>query len=287
MESTITDFTSSNNLCKMDLVQTFSMPQVVCPTVSKVTHSLENVSDPKPRYIPIVPKQSPPSNDRLNNAVSTKSSNRAISPKSCTVTRNSIEYGTKHQGPSKREGEGARKKYTKSNNIQKLTNTSKPLPERKERNSNLDKLCAPVPILPKPDVEDSMALKTTSGETKLVSALSEHAPQISILDEAMEVCGILNDSSGAEDMMVDGVMPLKGSVLKKAMQIKIDDVYPQVQQGTLVGSQRDNPELSVNESVISEQTYAPENEKSITSFGNLNCPIVGIEQGKQNNCIYT
>ena len=157
------------------------------------------ISEPKSRYIPIVPKQ-------------LSSSNSVITPKAVDMIFNSNNFSSNGDGDCNnllsQLKKDSRKKSIKTN--------TKPLKERKNQEVACDKYykqeksSVPVRILPKIERLSTEQCQISSNIMRDTHNL-DNPPQISILDEAVEMAGILNENSESEDIMVDGVLPSKGS----------------------------------------------------------------------------
>ena len=203
----------------MSTIQKYSMPQLGSTQTASLIHypSKEPLPEPKPRFVPIVPKL-PALNDPVNVSGLSKSENIGSSSINSNATFDVNNRCGNIESPLKMKGVKVSKKSTKSHgktphNDGELTVANKNYETFK--NYEHEKSIAPVKILPK---NDSKATVQTQISPKVVQT---DPPQISILDEAMEVCGISIENSTAHDNMVDGIMPIKGSVLKQAVQVQV------------------------------------------------------------------
>ena len=210
-----------NNLCENNSSTAYSMPQFNSTMTKPVQNDSKIISsEPKPRYTPIMPKQSPNDTFYGSGAIGLNS----IS-KSNKLAKGNYEKDTNGQSTLKKEAEKCRKKSTKSKNI---TNEHIRTDEVQNKNSKNDKSLSPIKILPKDPASASTEYRFRPEIVESDCDGTEDPPQISILDEAMEVCGILNENSPSDGIMVDGVIPIKGSVLKDALRIETNSGKLQV-----------------------------------------------------------
>ena len=210
-----------NVLCDINSTKTYSMPQIgsSAPKTSVLNPSKNIMSQPKLRYIPIVPKETPPK-ETSNSSGAMSEMSPGPSSKNTNVDNGNNETATNIQTTSRKEAEKGRKKSIKSNKnaiTDPLRNGT-----LQNKNSKHDKTSSPIKILPKDEASITTQYRLPQKVVPSDCEETEDPPQISILDEAMEVCGILNENSSSEVTMVDGVIPIKGSVLKDAMQVKLN-----------------------------------------------------------------
>lgn len=257
------------------------MPQIGSSAMTKsVQNSSKNIlSQPKLRYIPIVPKESPPK-DTLNSLRATSEMGLRLSSENTTVANGNHEKATNIQTISRKEAEKGRKKSIKSNkNVIAHTMRNEAV---QRQNINHDKPSSPIKILPKDGASATTQYRLPQEKAQSDCEETEDAPQISILDEAMEVCGILNENSSSEVIMVDGVIPIKGSDLKDAMQITMNSSNLQIYKAP--SSNADAESTLLNQGLRSDLNESYLKEVPCNN-GNKNEDSRSIDGGQGNLCI--
>ena len=175
---------SENNASNVLVINSSnSMPKLVCSSnTSLVDLPCKDVAqEPKSRYKPIVPKQSTLTNT-INGNITPKSGNIALN---CNVLKTNVEDNENWKVQSK-----------KSSAKKSLRISSKSLNGENifAKNIKPDKALAPVKILPKIEKNPTDSCQVTSTQHRNGQQFDKPA-QINILDEAMEVSGILDGKS--------------------------------------------------------------------------------------------
>ena len=169
----------NNTSTAMKVVNAISMPKLICNSNTNFVEMpiKDIVVEPKSRYKPIVPKQ-PLVNHSSNCNTSSLASN--------DDDKNTLKAKTKKHAVK-----------LAGNKDVKLTNEQKSHEKAFERSHRQERTTIPVKILPKTEAITVSECQTSLNEQRR-GQRSNSSHQISILDEAMEVSGILNENSKVE-----------------------------------------------------------------------------------------
>ena len=173
---TPTELYQNNTSTALKVVNAISMPKLICNSdASFVEMPIKDMAvEPKSRYKPIVPKQPLPnhsSNCNVSSSASRDDDNNTLKAKN-------KKHAVKLAG----------------NKDVKSTYGQKSHEKAFERSHRQEKTTIPVKILPKTEAITIGECQTSSNEVRR-GHKSNNSHQISILDEAMEVSGILNENS--------------------------------------------------------------------------------------------
>lgn len=174
-----TELYQNNTSTALKVVNTISMPKLICNSNTNfVEMPIKNIAvEPKSRYKPIVPKQPLANHSSDCNASSLASSGDDNN----TLKAKNKKHAVKLAG----------------NKDVKSTYGQKSHEKAFERSHRQEKTTIPVKILPKTEAITMRECQTPSNEAR-IGHKSNNSHQISILDEAMEVSGILNENSKVE-----------------------------------------------------------------------------------------
>ena len=174
-----TELYQNNTSTALNVVNAISMPKLICNSNTNfVEVPIKDIAvEPKSRYKPIVPKQQLVNNSSNCNA----SSLAGIGSDNNTLKAKNKKHAVKSTG----------------NKDAKSTFEQKSNEKAFERSHMQEKTIIPVKILPKTEAIIIRECQTSSNEQRR-GQKSNNSYQISILDEAMEVSGILNENSKVE-----------------------------------------------------------------------------------------